>query len=262
MFKFALFALLAVSASAKPRNLGPPRLTDKRIVGGEEVEQGAFPQQVSVHIYGSHACGGSLLSANAALTAGHCCAYPVREYEVVAGEHSLRGDDGTEETRNVKQIRQHENYDDFALTDDICVLILDGGDIEEVEGSIAYTKLAGDNREPEDLETLVVTGWGTTSEGGSLSDILKMVEVPYVPNDRCADEYAGFNDVTDGMLCAGNEDEGGVDACQGDSGGPIFFQDGEQVGLTSWGYGCARPGYPGVYTRTTYYNDWIATNSA
>ena len=54
-----------------------------------------------------------------------------------------------------------------------------------------------------DLETLVVTGWGTTSESGNLAETLQKVDVPYVPNDRCADEYASFNAVTDGMLCAG-----------------------------------------------------------
>jgi hypothetical protein len=61
---------------------------------------------------------------------------------------------------------------------------------------------------------LTVTGWGTTSEGGSISPILKKADVPYVPNSRCANYYQGFNAVTSGMLCAGYEASGGVDACQ------------------------------------------------
>ena len=54
------------------------------------------------------------------------------------------------------------------------------------------------------------------------------------------------------MLCAGGEEK---DACQGDSGGPLVteIEDGKfvQIGITSWGKGCATKGYPGVYSRTT-----------
>jgi trypsin len=45
---------------------------------------------------------------------------------------------------------------------------------------------------------------------------------------------------------------------QGDSGGPIFVK-GIQVGITSWGYGCAEPEYAGVYTRVSTYVPWIQT---
>ena len=58
------------------------------------------------------------------------------------------------------------------------------------------------------------------------------------------------------MLCAGVP-EGGKDTCSGDSGGPIFTQDGVQVGVVSWGFGCARPGLPGVYARVSGAYDWI-----
>ena len=37
-----------------------------------------------------------------------------------------------------------------------------------------------------------------------------------------------------------------------DSGGPLFFTDNgvhKQVGIVSWGEGCAFPGYPGVYAK-------------
>jgi trypsin len=48
---------------------------------------------------------------------------------------------------------------------------------------------------------------------------------------------------------------------QGDSGGPLLVE-GVQVGVTSFGRGCADPRYAGVYARVSRYVDWIKTNSA
>jgi secreted trypsin-like serine protease len=51
-----------------------------------------------------------------------------------------------------------------------------------------------------------------------------------------------------------------ADSCQGDSGGSLMVLRNhkyEIVGVTSWGKGCGRSGYPGVYTRITKYVTWI-----
>lgn len=62
------------------------------------------------------------------------------------------------------------------------------------------------------------------------------------------------------MFCAGFP-EGGKDSCQGDSGGPIVRVDDNgihtQVGVVSWGYGCALEGLPGVYADVVSAMSWI-----
>ncbi|PIO01024.1 hypothetical protein AB205_0024270 [Aquarana catesbeiana] len=65
--------------------------------------------------------------------------------------------------------------------------------------------------------------------------------------------------ITNTMICAGYN-EGGIDTCQGDSGGPLMCQQENrwyQVGVTSFGYGCAQPERPGVYARVTTFTEWI-----
>lgn len=94
-----------------------------------------------------------------------------------------------------------------------------------------------------------IMGWGATREGGSGSQTLRKATVPYVPDSTCDDAY-GSALLPQVELCAGLP-QGGVDTCQGDSGGPMVKRDAagawRQVGIVSWGNGCARPGFPGVY---------------
>ena len=85
--------------------------------------------------------------------------------------------------------------------------------------------------------------------------------MPAITNADCYSDYGGK--ITDSMICAGYRGVGGKDACQGDSGGPFVCNDGGKAvlaGVVSWGFGCAAPQYPGVYSRVTYVLDWIKSN--
>lgn len=66
------------------------------------------------------------------------------------------------------------------------------------------------------------------------------------------------------MICAADL---GKDSCQGDSGGPltaIIKKKLLQIGIVSWGNGCALAGYPGVYTNVglSAINTWITAQIA
>ena len=92
-----------------------------------------------------------------------------------------------------------------------------------------------------------------------LSGILRKARVPIVSDAVCLQAY-GRDLYPDVMLCAGKK---GVDACQGDSGGPLVVQDDQHhgwslIGIVSWGIGCAREKYFGVYTEVSHYIPWIA----
>ena len=114
-----------------------------------------------------------------------------------------------------------------------------------------------DVNSPINGQVVTVIGYGTTAEDGYGTSILQEVEVNYIPPDTCSVDYSGgINEAT--MMCAGVG--GGKDSCQGDSGGPLFTRSGDtftQVGIVSWGYGCARSEFPGVYSRVSGEIDWI-----
>ena len=102
-------------------------------------------------------------------------------------------------------------------------------------------------------------GFGRTSEGGSGSNRLMEVDIPVISNFQCSLSYQSH--VTGNMICAG---KWGKDSCHGDSGGPLMWYKYFTfclTGIVSFGKGCGRFGYPGVYTRVTKYLYWIKTNT-
>jgi len=108
-------------------------------------------------------------------------------------------------------------------------------------------------------QTATVVGWGSLKENGPQPNILQEVTVRVWDNKVCKDTYgpAAPGGIMDHMLCAGQK---GKDSCSGDSGGPMQVGSGDtwtQVGVVSWGIGCGKSHYPGVYSRVSKLRDWI-----
>jgi len=261
-----LLAACLALASARTRSFSKQALSqpmrngvNSRIVGGEDAEPGEFPHQITLTrgVGGSLMCGGSLVSANKVVTAGHCCdGQHANKLGVEVGNHHLNKPDPDQKSIAVSKVNLHEDYDSWTVYNDICTLDL----AEEADLSsdvIDVIALPEENEEYEAGTECIVSGWGTTSSGGSLAKILQKVTVPVVDDEACRKAY-GEKEIADSMICAGL-DEGGKDSCQGDSGGP--FMCGKQLsGIVSWGYGCAEAGYPGVYTQTSYFISWLGTH--
>ncbi|KAI7815453.1 Serine protease [Rhyzopertha dominica] len=227
-----------------------PRL-DGRIVGGEDAEIEQFNYNAQLLYYNSHICGAVIISPQYVLTAAHCTDDLVpSEFSIRAGS-SIRNAGGI--VLPVGQIFQNPNYNPSTIDFDISIL--------ELVGELQFSESIGPIplpafEEPDPVGQLsLVTGWGSLEEGGGLPTQLQAVEVPVVAREECQEAYDVFW-ISERMLCAGFP-EGGRDACQGDSGGPLVH-DNELIGLVSWGYGCARPTYPGVYARVAALVDWIS----
>ncbi|XP_011206512.2 trypsin alpha-3 [Bactrocera dorsalis] len=232
---------------------------DGRIVGGTNTNIKEHPYQVSLLKYGSHTCGGSILNTGNnktngffVITAAHCVTpYTPQNYAVKFGITSLYQ---LSPIALVDVIVRHENYNPLTSDYDIALIKLRN----QIPFSSSTQPIRMSSISPADGTAAVVTGWGSTSEGGSLSPTLQAVTVKVVDPIVCATEYAPYGVITERMLCAGVP-QGGKDSCQGDSGGPLVA-DGVQIGIVSWGLGCAKPGFPGVYSRVPSLYSWIQKN--
>ncbi|XP_057659340.1 transmembrane protease serine 9-like [Diorhabda carinulata] len=224
---------------------------DGRIIGGEEANITDFPYQVSLRCLGAHKCGASIFHPSYVLTAAHCVEKGLAiSYSIRAGSNFV-SKGGT--VINVCKVEIHENYTAETMVNDIAVLTLCSP--ITFSDSILPVTLASVTATPVIGKRGLVTGWGFTEEDGSITSSLKKVSVPIITNSRCQALYPDEK-VTDDMICAGYIGTGGKDACQGDSGGPLRA-NGQLYGIVSWGYGCARPWFPGVYTNVAKYRNWI-----
>lgn len=208
---FNWIALTTAGPTILPNKTQSVPLVDGRIVGGVETTIEQFPHQVVVRFNENFICGGSILTHTKILTAAHCTGGSNNPtgFSIRAGS-TLYASDGV--TRLVIQIDVHEGYasnQDY----DIAIMTLES----ELEfGSKIWSinlPLQGETLSPG--TRVNVTGWGTTSSGGSVSQTLRVVNVAIVNHNVCRVAYAFFGSVGDYEICAGGL---GHDSCQGDSG--------------------------------------------
>ncbi|MFF5443710.1 serine protease [Streptomyces sp. NPDC012888] len=241
----AAVSLQPAGASAAPAPVPTP------IVGGVRAAQGEFPWMVRL----SMGCGGTLLTQQVVLTAAHCVGASGNNTSITAtaGVVDLNSSSAIK-VRSTKIYRApgyNGSGKDWAL-------IKLAQPINLPTLKIAETK-------QYDNGTFTVAGWGATREGGGQQRYLMKANVPFVSDADCQAAYSG-DIIPNEEICAGRLDVGGVDTCQGDSGGPMFRRDDTgawiQVGITSWGIGCARPDYPGVYTEVSTFASAIKSAAA
>ncbi|KAK7574402.1 hypothetical protein V9T40_011593 [Parthenolecanium corni] len=235
----------------------------ERIVGGHDADPGEWPWMAAIMTNGRLFCGGSLIDNTHVLTAAHCVAHmnpwDVARMRVNLGDHNIKSKgDGEHIERRVKKVVRHRGFDPQTLYNDIAVITLDP--------PVKFTKTvrpiclpAGKAAYSGKMGTVI--GWGSLREMGPTPSILQEVNIPIWTNQACRNKYgpAAPGGIVDSFLCAGKAEK---DSCSGDSGGPLMINDGKwkQVGIVSWGIGCGKGQFPGVYTRMTSYMTWLNKN--
>ncbi|CAL8129048.1 unnamed protein product [Orchesella dallaii] len=264
------------------------RNEDDRIVGGVDARFNEFPWLVAIVNKGTRSpfCGGALINDRFVLTAAHCFVFAQKQpseidvllrahtldMTVMAGgrdvalglEGSIRGpgwdaakksdaDEGSirleaEEIINHPLFTEAYNFD-YALIKLKKKVNLADSDLTPVCLPPATTY------DSFNLEKKIstVAGWGLADEKAKGSTrVLQKLDVPYIKWPLCKKFFPKY--LTDRMICAGFT-EGVKDACSGDSGGPLVHQLPNkqfwQVGIVSWGDGCARAKKPGVYSQVS-----------
>lgn len=185
-------------------------------------------------------CGASIISNYYAVSAAHCTINLEISYVTLRS-----GSDSRTKgiLTGVSDIKNHPSYNPRTYENDVSVLKV----IIRFQYSakVFRIKLPRVNQIIQDGELAKVTGYGLQQENGISDDRLRMVAVLIVSQIKCNNFYE--NMIYSTMICAGL-DEGGKDSCQGDSGGPlVLVRNRVLFGIVSWGFGCARPNYPGVY---------------
>ncbi|XP_048150461.1 transmembrane protease serine 7 isoform X3 [Corvus hawaiiensis] len=197
-----------------------------RIVGGSNTEEGEWPWQVSLHFGGAAYCGASVISKEWLVSAAHCF-----QGSKLADPRAWRAHLGMQmqgRAKFVSAVRRvivHEYYNSQNYDYDIALLQLSTPWPDTMSHLIQPICLPPSSHKARSGDKCWITGWGQKQEA---------------------------DDEGSAVLQKAEGDSGGPLSCQSNGDGKWFL-----TGIVSWGYGCGRPNFPGVYTRVSNFAPWI-----
>ena len=235
------------------------------IVGGDDANIQDYPYMaalIGVGWWGSGYafCGASIINEYWILTAAHCMSgQSANNTSVRVGTSTSYAQGG--DTYDVAEIILHPNYNPNTMSNDIALIRLEDPIVFSNQAQpislISGTQVALGLEDSGEM--CWTTGWGEDQGTANDPNQLQVVEMPITNQSNYQESQISAN-----MIMAGYTS--GSSSCQGDSGGPmvVLASDGQtylQCGIVSWSNGCGVPGYPSVFTRISYFLDWICENT-
>ncbi|XP_049768009.1 transmembrane protease serine 9-like [Schistocerca cancellata] len=237
------------------------RTQGSRIVGGEPADIREFPFLASLQRRQTgHSCVANIVTYRWLLTAAHCVFSVVpshpSEYSVLAGVTNLTYDDNMEQAQRGwpnlfvvhPLVRVGATYDY-----DLAMIRLQSA---LREGPHVHTVPLPHDVMPLKVlhtENCTVAGWGNTEkvDARRKDRTLMKVDLQLLDTEECSEKL--HRHLRENIhICTYTIDK---DACQGDSGAALICH-GVQVGVVSWGFGCANE-FPGVYARLDTQLPWV-----
>jgi len=237
---------------------------------GVPAKAGEFPHHVSLRFMVDdglmHFCSGSIVGKEWVMTSATCCqgrdTMP-KAVRVVAGVMDLNEASiaSGEQHKNASKLIIHPSFDATFLSDDICMIKVDGN--FEMSSSVQVASLPlEDAANPVGIPGLV-TRWTLGEQDKSTPNHLMKVNATVVANMACNDFMLGQMICTDYPRLHSKED------CTGDFGGAFavknYFpgvQGGDGftlLGIVRQNRGCGsmQDNYPEVYLKVAHYVSWI-----
>lgn len=224
-----------------------------RVVGGTAVTNGERPFQILLRRNGGFSCGGSLIGTRTVLTAAHCVDGSENNPSIFSVTYNTLTQSGGQ-TIQVSKVVKHSSYNSATIDYDYAILQLASAITPGTNAAVGT--LVADGHDAADNAEVIVSGWGRTQGGGSVSQNLLKASLNVVNRSTCGSRWG--RTIPARGICAHSTQRS---ACNGDSGGPLTC-GGQICGVVSWGSSsCLHQTLPNVYARVGAVLAWIKANS-